>query len=38
LKGPVRTQEEKAAVEEKATTVAGDGNVTSQIQIAPPKS
>jgi osmotically-inducible protein OsmY len=38
LKGPVRTQEEKAAVESKATTIAGDGNVTSQIEIVPPKS
>ncbi len=37
LRGPVRTQEEKAAVERKATTIAGDGNVTSQIEIAPPK-
>jgi len=38
LKGPVRTQEEKAAVEGKAVTIAGDGNVTSQIEIATPKS
>jgi hyperosmotically inducible protein len=38
LKGPVRTQEEKAAVEAKATTIAGDGNVTNQIDIVPPKS
>jgi hyperosmotically inducible protein len=38
LKGPVRTPEEKAAVEEKATTVAGNGNVTSELEIAPPKS
>lgn len=38
LKGPVRTQEEKTAVETKATTVAGDGNVTSQIEVVPPKS
>lgn len=38
LKGPVRTPEEKAAVEAKAATVAGDGNVTSQIDIVPPKS
>ena len=38
LKGPVRTQDEKASVEGKATTIAGDGNVTSQIEIAPPKS
>lgn len=38
LKGPVRTQDEKASVEGKATTIAGNGNVTSQIEIAPPKS
>ena len=38
LKGPVRTQEEKTAVEGKAVTIAGDGNVTSRIEIAPPKS
>jgi hyperosmotically inducible periplasmic protein len=38
LKGPVRTQEEKTAVEAKATTIAGDGNVTSQIEVVPPKS
>jgi hyperosmotically inducible protein len=38
LKGPVRTQDEKVSIEGKATAIAGDGNVTSQIQIAPPKS
>jgi osmotically-inducible protein OsmY len=38
LKGPVRTPEEKAAVEAKATSIAGDGNVSNQIDIAPPKS
>ncbi len=38
LKGPVRTQDEKASVEGKASAVAGDGNVTSQIEIVPPKS
>jgi len=38
LKGPVRTSEEKAAVEEKATAVAGASNVTSEIAIVPPKS
>ena len=38
LKGPVRTSEEKATVEGKATMVAGEGNVTSQIEIVPPKS
>jgi hyperosmotically inducible protein len=38
LKGPVRSQDEKATIESKATAIAGDGNVTSQIEIAPPKS
>jgi hyperosmotically inducible periplasmic protein len=38
LKGPVRTQDEKASVEAKAAAIAGDANVTSQIEIAPPKS
>jgi osmotically-inducible protein OsmY len=38
LKGPVHTMEEKSAIEAKATTVAGDGNVTNQIDIVPPKS
>ena len=38
LKGPVRTPEEKSAVEGKAASVAGESNVTSQLEIAPPKS
>jgi hyperosmotically inducible protein len=38
LKGPVRTPDEKSSVEAKAATIAGDGNVTSQIEIVPPKS
>jgi osmotically-inducible protein OsmY len=38
LKGPVRTADEKAAIEEKAGAVAGAANVTSQLSIAPPKS
>jgi hyperosmotically inducible periplasmic protein len=38
LKGPVRTQDEKAAIEGKAVAIAGDGNVTNQIEIASPKS
>jgi hypothetical protein len=38
LKGPVRSSEEKAAIEEKASAVARDGKVTSQIEIVPPKS
>jgi hyperosmotically inducible protein len=38
LKGPVRTEKEKTDVEAKAATVAGATNVTSEIEIAPPKS
>lgn len=35
LKGPVRSETEKKAVEAKATEVAGTGRVTNQISIAP---
>ncbi len=38
LKGPVRSEDEKANIEAKATAVAGEGNVTDQLEIAPPKS
>jgi len=38
LKGPVRSEEEKQTVEQKATEVAGAGNVTNQITIKPEKS
>jgi hyperosmotically inducible periplasmic protein len=38
LKGPVRSDEEKANIEAKAIAVAGDGNVVNQLEIAPPKS
>ena len=37
LKGPVRSEEEKKSIEQMATTVAGDGNVTNQITIKPEK-
>lgn len=37
LKGPVRSEDEKRSVEEKATEVAGAGHVTSQLSIAPQK-
>jgi len=37
LKGPVRTEEEKKSVEDKATEVAGAGRVTNQISVAPSK-
>ena len=35
LKGPVRTEKEKKIVEKAATRVAGKGNVTSEIEVAP---
>jgi hyperosmotically inducible periplasmic protein len=38
LKGPVRSEDEKANIEAKAAAVAGEGNVTDQLEIAPPKS
>jgi osmotically-inducible protein OsmY len=38
LKGPVRSDDEKTAIEAKATAVAGSGNVTSELTVAPPKS
>ena len=38
LKGPVRSDDEKSAVEAKATEIAGQGNVTNNLTVAPPKS
>lgn len=38
LRGPVRSDEEKSAIESKATEVAGAGNVTNELEVAPPKS
>ena len=35
LKGPVRSDEEKAAVEAKAAEVAGADKVTSQLEVKP---
>ena len=35
LKGPVRSEEEKSAVESKATAIAGAGNVTNNLTVAP---
>ena len=37
LKGPVRSADEKKAVEAKATEVAGAGHVKNQITVAPAK-
>jgi hyperosmotically inducible protein len=38
LKGPVRSDEEKKAVESKAADVAGAGNVTNQLSVKPEKN
>jgi osmotically-inducible protein OsmY len=38
LKGPVRTDEEKTAIEGKAAAIAGESNVTSELAVVPPKS
>jgi hyperosmotically inducible periplasmic protein len=38
LKGPVRSEAEKQAVESKATEVAGAGNVTNELTVKPEKS
>jgi len=38
LKGPVRSDEEKTAVEAKATSVAGAGKVTNELTVAPKKT
>jgi hyperosmotically inducible periplasmic protein len=35
LKGPVRSEEEKQKIEQKATDVAGSGNVTNEITVKP---
>ena len=37
LKGPVRSEDEKAAIESKAVAIAGANNVTNQLEVAPPK-
>src|SRR6266481_3947625 len=37
LKGPVRSEDEKAAIESKAIAIAGANNVTDQLEVAPPK-
>ena len=35
LKGPVRSEDEKKALEAKAAEIAGDGKVTSELNIKP---
>jgi hyperosmotically inducible protein len=37
LKGPVRSDDEKANIAAKAIAVAGDGNVDNQLDVVPPK-
>ena len=37
LKGPVRTEEEKKAVEAKAAEAAGGATINSKIEVAPKK-
>jgi len=37
LRGPVRSVEEKSNLERKAATVAGQENVTNQLEVAPTK-
>jgi osmotically-inducible protein OsmY len=37
LKGPVRSEDEKASIEAKATAVAGADNVTDKLTVVPPK-
>jgi hyperosmotically inducible periplasmic protein len=37
LKGPVRSDEEKSALEVKATQVAGEGKVTNELEVEPKK-
>lgn len=35
LKGPVRSDDEKRAIEAKASAIAGDGKVTSELTVKP---
>src|SRR5277367_347845 len=37
LRGPVRSEDEKNSLQAKAVTVAGEGNVTNELDIAPSK-
>jgi hyperosmotically inducible protein len=37
LRGPVRSEDEKNYIQAKALTVAGEGNVTNELEIAPSK-
>jgi len=37
LKGAVKSEQEKQAIESKATEIAGAGKVTNELQVAPSK-
>ena len=37
LKGPVRTEEEKRTIAQKANEIAGAGNVTDEMTVKPAK-
>jgi osmotically-inducible protein OsmY len=37
LKGTVKSDEEKKSIEDKATEIAGQGKVTSELTVAPSK-
>jgi hyperosmotically inducible periplasmic protein len=37
LRGPVRSEDEKSNIEAKALAVAGQGNVTNELEVAPKK-
>lgn len=37
LKGPVRTEEEKHTIAQKANEIAGAGNVTDEMTVKPAK-
>jgi osmotically-inducible protein OsmY len=36
LRGPVRSEEEKTNLQAKAVSVAGEENVSNQLEVAPP--
>ena len=37
LRGPVRTEDEKSNLQAKAAEIAGQDNVSNQLEVAPPK-
>jgi osmotically-inducible protein OsmY len=37
LRGPVRSEDEKSNLQAKAAEIAGQDNVTNQLEVAPPK-